>query len=67
MNHAMKWVKLKKYVEISGDTAEAVRSRRKAGKGLDGTQCKLVDDFLWVNLEEAEKWVEQWGSKQART
>ncbi|PUA18278.1 excisionase [Glaciimonas sp. PCH181] len=61
----MTWVKLTKYVDITGDTADAVRSRRKMGKWLDGTQCKIVDGFLWVNLAEAEKWVEQWGTKQA--
>lgn len=65
MNARIEWVKLCKYVELTGDTKDAVHSRRKAGKWLDGNQCKIVDGNLWINLVEAEKWVEQWGTKQA--
>lgn len=36
MNHAITWVKLQKYAEISGDSCDAVHARRKAGKWLDG-------------------------------
>lgn len=61
MDHAVTWVKLKKYEELTGDTAASVHSRRRAGKWRDGVQCKVVDDMLWVNLQAAEKWVETWG------
>lgn len=54
------WVKLEKYVDLTGDSVDSVKSRRKAGKWLDGVQCKIVDGRLWINLEEADKWVEQW-------
>lgn len=55
----MKWVKLKRYCELSGDTPNAVHARRKKGLWLDGIQCKLgPDGNLWVNLDEVEKWVE---------
>ncbi len=55
----MKWVKLKRYCELSGDTPNAVHARRKKGLWLDGVQCKLgPDGNLWVNLDEVEKWVE---------
>lgn len=60
MNHSLKWVKVEKYCEISGDSYESVQSRRKAGKWLDGVHCKIVDGRVWVNLEAAEKWVEEW-------
>lgn len=60
MNHPLNWVKLEKYVELSGDTVDAVMSRRKAGKWLDGKQCKIVDGRVWVNLAAAEQWVEEW-------
>ena len=41
----MKWVKLKKYCEDTGDTTNAVL-------------CKLGPDVnLWVNFAEVEKWV----------
>ncbi len=55
----MRWVKLKKYCNISGDTANAVHAKRKKGVWLDGIQCKLgPDGNLWVNTEEVERWVE---------
>lgn len=62
MDHPVNWVKLKKYVDMTGDTAASVHSRRRAGKWLDGVQCKVVDDMLWINLPAAEKWVETWGT-----
>lgn len=55
----MKWVKLKRYCEISGDSANAVYAKRKKGIWLDGIQCKLgPDGNLWINLVEVDKWVE---------
>ena len=57
----MKWVKLKKYCEESGDTSNAVHCKRKRKRGmwLDGLHCRLgPDGNLWVNLMEVEKWVE---------
>lgn len=65
MNHPIEWVKLNKYTELTGDSADAVHARRRSGKWLDGKQCKLVDGNLWINLAAAEKWVEQWGTKSA--
>lgn len=62
MNHSVQWVKLKKYVELTGDSAAAVHARRRAGKWLDGTECKVVDNMLWINLGAAEKWVTMWES-----
>ncbi|WP_202424592.1 excisionase [Duganella levis] len=61
MNHPIAWVKIKKYEELTGDTAASVHARRRAGKWRDGVQCKVVDEMLWVNLPAAEKWVETWG------
>jgi hypothetical protein len=62
---AMRWVKLSKYCELSGDTANAVHSKRKKGQFLDGVHCKIASDGnLWVNVEAVEKWVEQ-GSRSA--
>lgn len=57
------WVKLKKYSELTGDSAAAVHARRRSGKWLDGVHCRIADDALWVNLVEAQKWVERWGPK----
>lgn len=61
MTYPIAWVKLAKYVEMTGDSAEAVRGRRKLGKWLDGNECKLVDGSLWINLLAVERWVENWG------
>ncbi|HHT9914871.1 TPA: excisionase [Legionella pneumophila] len=55
----VKWVKLKKYCQISGDTSNAVHAKRKRGMWLDGVQCKIgPDGNIWINLDEVEKWVE---------
>ncbi|KTC99205.1 hypothetical protein [Legionella erythra] len=56
----LKWVKLKKYCQDSGDTANAVHAKRKKGVWLDGIQCKIgPDGNVWINLAEVEKWVEK--------
>jgi hypothetical protein len=60
MNNPIPWVKLEKYAEMTGDSADSVMARRKAGKWLDGNQCKIVDGRLWINLEAVEEWVEKW-------
>lgn len=54
------WVKLDKYLELSGDTVDSVQARRKAGKWLDGEQCKIVDGRLWISLPAVNEWVEKW-------
>jgi hypothetical protein len=63
MTHPVSWVKLKKYCELTGDTAAAVHARRRSGKWLDGVHCRLADELLWVNLVEAQRWVETWGPR----
>lgn len=46
MEHPVTWVKIKKYAELTGDTAASVHARRRAGKWCDGIQCKVVDEML---------------------
>lgn len=56
----MKWVKLKKYCELSGDTPDAVHAKRRKGQFVDGVHCRIADDGnLWINTEAVERWVEQ--------
>lgn len=62
-NHSIVWVKLKKYCELTGDTPAAVHARRRSGKWLDGVQCRIADELLWVNVPAAQKWVETWNEK----
>lgn len=64
MVHPITWVKLEKYAELTGDSEEAVKQRRKTGKWLDGNECKIVDGRVWVNLEAAQKWVKEWQANQ---
>ncbi|WP_426195039.1 hypothetical protein [Massilia sp. DWR3-1-1] len=59
------WVELEKYVEITGDSVDAVQARRRAGKWLDGKQCKIADGRLWIDLRAAQAWVEEWDSGSA--
>lgn len=56
----MRWVKLEKYCELSGDTKQAVYFRRKTFVWKEGVQLrKDPQNRLWVNLEEVEKWLLQ--------
>ncbi len=56
----LKWVKLCKYVELSGETRDSVHAKRRAGHFIDGVHTKIADDGnLWVNLEKVQEWVEQ--------
>ena len=54
----MKWVKLKRYCEISGDTADAVDARKRRGKWLQGIHWQKRSGAIWINLEEVSLWVE---------
>lgn len=58
------WIKLTRYCEITGDTADAVHARRRKRQWTDGVQCKVAPDGnLWVNPSEVNRWVT--GAKQA--
>jgi hypothetical protein len=52
------WVKLRKYCELSGETADAVHSKRRKGMWADGIHCRIAGDGnLWINLDEVDRWV----------
>ncbi|WP_202412759.1 hypothetical protein [Duganella lactea] len=59
-HYPVEWVKLDRYIELSGDTMDAVQARRKTGKWQDGEQCKMVDGRLWISLPAVDKWIEEW-------
>ena len=61
---AINWVKLEKYCADTGETPDAVHSRRKAGKWLDNVQCKVVDGRLWINVKKAQDWIESWSQNK---
>ena len=56
---ALKWVRLAKYCELSGDTTDAVYQRRKSLEWVEGVESMVgPDNKIWINLEEVERWVE---------
>jgi hypothetical protein len=57
----IRWVKLGRYCELSGDTRDAVHARRASGKWLDGVHCRIVDHMLWVDLIAVSDWIEAGG------
>lgn len=51
-------VRLKRYCELTGETADAVHARRKKGQWADGVHCRLGPDHrVWVDVEAAQSWV----------
>lgn len=52
------WVLAEKYEELSGVTPMAVHNRRRSGVWLDGKHCAVVARRLYVNLKEADKWIQ---------
>ena len=54
----VEWVLAEKYEELSGVTPMAVHNRRRAGVWLDGKHCAVVARRLYVNLKEADKWIQ---------
>jgi len=55
---SIRWVKLGRYCEMTGDSRDAVHARRASGKWLDGVHCRIVDHMLWVDLEAVSEWIE---------
>ena len=55
----MKWITLKRYCDITGETRNAIHKRRQRGIWLDGIHCQVRGRRLWINMEEAQKWVEK--------
>lgn len=55
----MKWVRLNRYLELSGETRNSFRHLQVSGLLAEGVHYR--HDHLkrvWVNVEEMERWVE---------
>lgn len=50
-------VKLSKWCELTGDTADAVHSRRKRLEWREGVHWHLRGAHVWIDTVEAQKWV----------
>jgi hypothetical protein len=48
---------LRRYCELTGDTAQAVHDRRQDGEWEDGKQCHIKRRRLWIDLPEVANWV----------
>jgi hypothetical protein len=56
----LRWIRLATYCQLSGDTPDAVHSRRRKRQWTDGRHCLVgPDGNLWVNPEEVNRWIEQ--------
>lgn len=56
---AIKWIRLAKYCELTGDTSDAVHARRRKRQWSDGVQCRIgPDGNLWIDPQEVTRWVE---------
>ncbi len=55
----LKWVKVNKYCQLSGDTLEAVRAKRRKQIWKDGVHyAKGQDGCFYINVMAVEQWVE---------
>lgn len=54
----MKWVKARKYCEMTGETFGSIRAKRRAGHFIEGVHYIVAPDRnMWINIEEVEKWL----------
>jgi hypothetical protein len=60
MVEPIRWIMLKRYCEVTGDTSDAVHARRRKRQWVDGVHC-VVDPNgnLRVNPEAVNQWVSQ--------
>lgn len=55
----MNWVRIKKFVDLSGYTEQAIRAKIKKGVWQMGKHWrKAPDNCILLNVKEIESWVE---------
>jgi hypothetical protein len=50
-------ITLRRYCEITGETAQAVHDRRRKGEWEDGKHCHIKRGRLWIDVPEVANWV----------
>ena len=56
----LKWIKVTRYCELSGDTLEGVRAKRRKRIWIEGVHwCRPADGVIYINPEEVAKWIEE--------
>lgn len=59
----LRWMKIQRYAEWTGHTADAVHALRKKGHWRDGYHCKVVEGNLWVSYTRAQEWIDTWDAE----
>ncbi len=56
----LRWIRLKRYCEVSGETPDAVHKRLQRGIWLKDVHVRRPEGSseLWVNVEAQRDWVE---------
>ena len=55
----MKWVRLNRYCELSGETPDSFQNLRRKGLVAEGIHWKYDGlKRIWVNTEAMDRWVE---------
>ncbi|SOY56799.1 hypothetical protein CBM2592_A90094 [Cupriavidus taiwanensis] len=55
----MIWVRLEKYLEMSGETRDTVMHKRRSGIWAEGREWKTAGDGrIWINTEAVDQWVQ---------
>ena len=57
--YPVRWVRLSKYCELTGETRDMVYARKRAGIWLEGLHIRRRQGKLWVCLPAVDRWVEQ--------
>ena len=55
----LQWVRLNKYCELSGETRDTIKHKRRTGLWMKGREYRVAEDGkLWINLPAVNKWAE---------
>lgn len=60
------WVLASKFEELTGVTHEAVKQRKKSGVWQEGKQVVVIARRLYVNIKEADQWINDQISQRRR-
>jgi hypothetical protein len=56
---AVSWIRLQKFCELTGYTADAVYAKMRKGVWAQGLHwCKAPDGHIMINLKAYDQWVE---------
>lgn len=59
----IKWLKLEKFCELTGETRGSVHARRECGEWLDSIHVQKREGRIYVSIDAFNRWVEHGLSK----